>query len=56
MKKMSIEDFAKLEELARPLQNWMMDNFCMMNKIEIDCDGVIVFSPEVRTPMAAKGL
>jgi hypothetical protein len=48
--------FSELEALAKPLQDWMMENYCMMNKIEITCDGVTVLSPELFTPMKAKGL
>ena len=48
--------FDELEALAKPLQDWMMENFCMMNRIEITCDGVTVLTETMGTPMVAKGL
>jgi hypothetical protein len=50
------EKFDELERLSKPLQDWMIKNFCIMNRIEITCDGVTVLSPEVGLPMTAKGL
>ena len=53
---MTKEKFDELEKLAKPLQDWMMDNFCMMNRVEITCENITVLSPEVGIPMLAKGL
>jgi len=50
------EKFDELEALAKPLQDWMMDNFGPQRRIEITCDGVTVLSPEMSQPMVAKGL
>jgi hypothetical protein len=50
------EDFKKLMELAKPLQDWMMQNYNMMCRIEINCDSVKVLSPEMGCPMKADGL
>lgn len=54
--KINKEKFDELEKLAKPLQDWMMGNFNMMCKIEIDCDGVKVWATSIGTPMVAKGL
>jgi dihydroneopterin aldolase len=53
---MTKEKFDELEKLAKPLQDWMMDNFNMMCRIEITCDNTTVLSPEIGLPMTAKGL
>jgi hypothetical protein len=52
-------DKAKFDELvavAKPLQDWMMENFCMMNRVEVTCDSVTVLSPVMGAPMIAKDL
>lgn len=50
------EKFNELEALAKPLQDWMMENFCMMDKIEVTCDSVTVLSPVMGSPLLANGL
>jgi len=55
-KKRTVADFEELIKLAKPLQDWMMENFCMMNRIEITCDNVTVLSPKMTAPMTAEGL
>lgn len=50
------EKFNELESLAKPLQDWMLDNFDPMCKIEIDTDGVHVWGIRISAPMLAKGL
>jgi len=45
--------FNELETLAKPLQDWMMDNFSMICKVEIDSDGVRVWSVEMGSPIAS---
>ena len=50
------ETFDELKDLAKPLQDWVMNNFDPMCKVEITCDSVTVFAPQMGTPMLAKGL
>lgn len=50
------EKFDELKTLAKPLQDWMMDNFDMMHRVEITSDFITVLTPTIGTPMAAKGL
>ena len=50
------EKFDELKTLVKPLHDWMMDNFNMMCRIEIDCDGVTIFAPQTGQLTKAKGL
>ena len=50
------DKFVELQKLAKPIQDWMMDNFNMLCRIEIDCDGVQVLAYSFGIPMKAKGL
>jgi hypothetical protein len=49
------KSFEELAVLAKPLQDWLMDNFNPHCKIEIDCQGVEVLSGEIHIPITAKG-
>jgi len=45
-----------LEALAKPLQDWMLDNHDPMCKVEIDREGVRIWTIKMDNPMLEKGL
>ena len=47
------KSFEELNALAKPLQDWMMDNFNPHTKIEITTDGVAVLTTTMYSPMEA---
>lgn len=48
--------FNELEALAKPLQDWMLDNHDPMCKVEIDREGVRIWTIKMDNPMLEKGL
>ena len=48
------KSFEELSTLAKPLQDWMMANFDMNCKIEIDNDGAKVFRETIGSPVGVK--
>jgi hypothetical protein len=48
------EKFDELEKISKPVQDFMLANFDMMCKVEIDTDGVRILRSEMFAPLPAE--